>query len=166
MPSRSGTIRSLASASDDAVIRPFERSLPMLLMRTREAVMHRFRPHLRHHGLTEQQWRILRVLAEREAMEMQDLATYCCIQAPSLSRTIPALDERGLVRRKAHASDQRRVVVELAEAGRDLFAAMSEESERIYAGLAAEVGEKRMARLYNVVEDFLERIDIEPSAES
>ena len=121
--------------------------------------MNRFRPHLRHHGLTEQQWRILRVLTEFEMMEMQDLSVQCCIQAPSLSRTIPALDERGLLKRRAHSSDQRRVVVEITPEGRALFKVMAAESERIYAALSSEIGEKRMARLYDVVEDFLARVD-------
>jgi hypothetical protein len=44
------------------VLRDFSKSLPMALMRTREAVMKRFRPSLRDHALTEQQWRVLRAL--------------------------------------------------------------------------------------------------------
>src|SRR6266849_5130597 len=44
-------------------MREFSRSLPMSLLRAREAVMRHFRPSLRDHGLTEQQWRILRALA-------------------------------------------------------------------------------------------------------
>src|SRR5208283_3623306 len=44
-------------------MREFSRSLPMSLLRAREAVMRHFRPSLRRHGLTEQQWRILRALA-------------------------------------------------------------------------------------------------------
>ena len=46
-----------------APMREFSRSLPMSLLRAREAVMRQFRPSLREHGLTEQQWRILRALA-------------------------------------------------------------------------------------------------------
>ncbi len=45
-----------------APMREFSRSLPMSLLRAREAVMRQFRPSLRNHGLTEQQWRILRAL--------------------------------------------------------------------------------------------------------
>ena len=40
-------------------MREFSRSLPMSLLRAREAVMRHFRPSLRDHELTEQQWRIL-----------------------------------------------------------------------------------------------------------
>ena len=41
-----------------------DRSLPIMLLRAREAVMKRFRPMLKAHGLSEQQWRVLRVLNE------------------------------------------------------------------------------------------------------
>ena len=46
-------------------MRAFSRSLPMQLLRAREAVMQRFRPMLHQHGVTEQQWRVIRVLVER-----------------------------------------------------------------------------------------------------
>jgi homoprotocatechuate degradation regulator HpaR len=77
--------------------RPFNRSLPLMLMKAREGVMQRFRPHLRSHDITEQQWRILRVLAEQTTADMLELATRCCIHPPSLSRTVPLLATRGLV---------------------------------------------------------------------
>ena len=133
----------------------------MLLMRTREAIMHRFRPHLRKHDLTEQQWRILRVLAEQRSAEMQALSRRCCIQAPSLSRTIPALDARGLVARRVHPSDQRRMMVELTPAGRALFKKMAAESEQIYAALTLELEPKRLARLYGLLEEVVATLEVE-----
>ena len=36
---------------------PLRRNLPLLLLRSREAVMARFRGILNRHGVTEQQWR-------------------------------------------------------------------------------------------------------------
>jgi hypothetical protein len=53
-------------------MRPFARSLPMQLMRARELVMQHFRAHLHEHDLTDQQWRIIRALAEAEAVEIGD----------------------------------------------------------------------------------------------
>src|SRR6516165_2234271 len=125
-----------SSESDTSVaaavpIRSFGRSLPMLLMRAREAVMQRFRPHLREHDITEQQWRILRVLAEQKNVDMVALSNRCSIQPPSLSRTIPLLVERGLVRRGSHGNDRRKTLVDLTPSGRVLFRTMSAESERI-----------------------------------
>jgi len=43
------------------------RNLPRLLLEAREAVMQHTRPSLREHGLSDQQWRVLRVLGEHAA---------------------------------------------------------------------------------------------------
>jgi hypothetical protein len=59
-----------AAAADEPAMRPFRRSLPMRLMQAREAVMQRFRPSLRAHGITDQQWRIVRTLEETDALEI------------------------------------------------------------------------------------------------
>lgn len=138
-----------------APIRSFRRSLPMLLMRAREAIMQRFRPHLRKHDITEQQWRILRVLAEEKNVDMIALSVLCGIQPPSLSRTIPLLVQRGLVRRGSHGNDQRRILVDLTPQGRNLFRLMSEESATIYSQLEAEIGAERLTEIYRVLNDLL-----------
>ena len=56
---------------------PFaHRNLPLLLLRAREAVMQHRRPSLRAQGLSDQQWRVLRVLREHadEGLETGQLA--------------------------------------------------------------------------------------------
>ncbi|MDP7101742.1 MAG: hypothetical protein QF503_11390, partial [Rhodospirillales bacterium] len=55
-------------------LRDFSRSLPMALLRAREAVMERFRPSLRTHGLTDQQWRVLRALYDHGQKDLGELA--------------------------------------------------------------------------------------------
>ena len=42
-----------------------------------------FRPVLKEHNLTEQQWRIIRVLADKRSIDFHELATqnpYPCVQ--------------------------------------------------------------------------------------
>ena len=51
-------------------MRPFEQSLPMALLRAREAVMRGFRRVLREHGLNEQEWRIIRALREVDQIDI------------------------------------------------------------------------------------------------
>ena len=65
-------------------MREFSRSLPMSLLRAREAVMRQFRPSLRNHGLTEQQWRILRALTAVDEIEGTELAHMALLLGPSL----------------------------------------------------------------------------------
>src|SRR3954447_747537 len=82
-------------ASRRQPMREFSRSLPMSLLRAREAVMRQFRPSLRNHGLTEQQWRILRALGAVDAIEVTDLARVAFFLGPSLSRILRDLKRVG-----------------------------------------------------------------------
>jgi homoprotocatechuate degradation regulator HpaR len=91
-------------------MRDFSRSLPMLLLRSHQAVMAQFRPVLRRHGITEQQWRVLRALSSVDEARITRLAEMTLISKPSLSRLLPALEARRLVRRSAAADDLRRAV--------------------------------------------------------
>ena len=59
-------------------------SLTSALLQAREAAMSYFRPIVKRHNLTEQQWRIVRILAESPSMDFHDLAYRACILRPSL----------------------------------------------------------------------------------
>src|SRR5258707_12488907 len=89
-------------------MREFSRSLPMSLLRAREAVMRHFRASLRQHGLTEQQWRILRALASVDTIEVTELARMAFLLAPSLSRILRGLEARHLIERRVAKADLRR----------------------------------------------------------
>src|SRR6266851_4972868 len=75
------------------------------IRRAREAVMRHFRPSLRDHGLTEQQWRILRALASIDAIEVTELARVAFLLGPSLSRILRDLEARHLIERRAAKAD-------------------------------------------------------------
>src|SRR6202012_4631267 len=98
-------------------MRDFSKSLPMSLLRAREAVMRQFRPSLRRYDLTEQQWRILRALADIDAIEVTELAHTAFLLAPSLSRILRDLEARKLIERKTAETDLRRGVVSISEKG-------------------------------------------------
>ena len=98
-------------------MREFSRSLPMSLLRAREAVMRQFRPSLRQHGLTEQQWRILRALAAIDTIEVTELARAAFLLGPSLSRILRDLEARHLIERRTDQADLRRAVVSISEKG-------------------------------------------------
>ena len=59
------------------------RNLAMLLLEARETLMGLFRPILKEFALTEQQWRIIRVLdgEPAQALEAGQIARRCCILA-------------------------------------------------------------------------------------
>jgi homoprotocatechuate degradation regulator HpaR len=134
--------------------RVFGRSLPMSLLRAREAVVLQFRPMLRRHGLNEQQWRVLRVLAEMPEVTASVLAREAAILSPSLSRMLPALEARGLLRRKAGTADQRHSLIAMEPAGRRLFDQVAADFETIYAQMAHRFGQERLDRLHAELEQL------------
>lgn len=135
-------------------MRPFSESLPMALLRTREAVMRLFRPGLRSHGVTEQQWRILRALAQRGPMEVTELAEATFLLAPSLSRILPDLEMRGLVGRRPVNTDLRRSVVSLEMQGLRLIAEHAPYSEQMYARIAKRFGADKLTRLLRLLHEL------------
>ena len=135
-------------------IRDFRHSLPMELLRAREAAMARFRPVLREHGLTEQQWRVIRALADSEQIDASELARRSFLLAPSLTRILQFLEKEKLVERRSDSSDQRRSVLKLTAKGQNLFQCVGPDSEDRYAEIEAEFGHKRLEALYELLADF------------
>lgn len=132
-------------------MRDFSRSLPMSLLRAREAVMRQFRPSLREHGLTEQQWRILRALASIEAAEVTELARTAFLLGPSLSRILRDLEARHLIERKTAKTDQRRSMVSISKEGVKLMASVAPSSEAIYAEITQRFGARKLAELQEML---------------
>jgi homoprotocatechuate degradation regulator HpaR len=115
-----------------ATIRAFEASLPMALMRAREAVMRHFRPILADHDVTEQQWRVLRALNDATTpISVGELAERTFLLGPSLSRMLSSLDERGMIDRAA-GDDARRAEISISTAGQELVAQIAPLSEAAY----------------------------------
>ena len=132
-------------------MRDFSRSLPMSLLRAREAVMRQFRPSLRAHGLTEQQWRILRALAAIDAVEVTELARTAFLLGPSLSRILRDLEARHLIERKTAKADQRRSMVSISKEGVKLMASVAPTSEAIYAEITRRFGARKLAELQEML---------------
>src|SRR3984893_4072228 len=132
-------------------MRDFARSLPMSLLRAREAVMRRFRPSLRDHGLTEQQWRILRALASIDAIEVTELARIAFLLGPSLSRILRDLEARRLIERKVVKADLRRGVVSISVRGLRLMETVAPSSEAIYAAITKRYGARKLAELQDML---------------
>ncbi len=113
--------------------------------------MRQFRPSLRRHGLTEQQWRILRALAAIEATEVTELARTAFLLSPSLSRILRDLEARRLIERRTAESDLRRGVVSISEKGLKLMEVVAPSSEAIYAAITRRYGARKLAELQEML---------------
>lgn len=132
-------------------MRDFSKSLPMALLRAREAVMKQFRPSLRRHGLTEQQWRILRALSAIDAIEVTELARVAFLLGPSLSRILRDLEARQLIDRRTAKADLRRGVVSISQRGLRLIEQVAPTSEVIYAAITQRYGAQKLVALQDML---------------
>ncbi len=132
------------------------RNLPRLLLQARESVMAHTRPSLREHGLSDQQWRVLRVLGEHGTIETGRVAREAFILGPSLTGVLARMERDGLVRRARDAQDQRRSVVEATPRGLKLVGKLSRMIEEHYGWMEQSLGKRKLAELYVLLDDVIE----------
>jgi homoprotocatechuate degradation regulator HpaR len=131
------------------------RNLPLLLLQAREAVIAHFRPILQRFGLTEQQWRIIRVLEEEGELEPWQISERCQILKPSLSGVLARMEDLGLVERRRVETDQRRWLVRGTRRSSTLVARMAPLVEAQYRHLEAALGAERVSALYAALDRLL-----------
>ncbi|QIH07474.1 MULTISPECIES: homoprotocatechuate degradation operon regulator HpaR [Pseudomonas] len=129
-------------------------SLTLTLLQAREAAMAFFRPALNKHDLTEQQWRVIRILRQQGELESHQLALQACILKPSMTGVLTRLERDGLVRRQKSSQDQRRVFVALTEQGQQCFVSMSEGMERNYQRIQEQFGAEKMEKLLSLLNEL------------
>ncbi|MFH1797004.1 MAG: homoprotocatechuate degradation operon regulator HpaR [Pseudomonadota bacterium] len=135
-------------------LREFSRSLPMSLLKAREAVMAHFRRSLQHFGITEQQWRVLRALTSIETIEVTALAKATFLLPPSLSRILKDLEVRGLIHRRTPREDMRRGLISISERGRALIDQAGIHSEAIYVEITSRFGKERLTKLQETLREL------------
>lgn len=129
-------------------------SLTLTLLQAREAAMSFFRPLLNEHGLTEQQWRVIRILRQHGEMESYRLAELACILKPSMTGVLTRLERDGIVSRRKSPSDQRRVHINLTEKGHECFLSMSDGMESNYRCIQEQFGEEKLQQLLGLLNEL------------
>ena len=129
-------------------------SLTLTLLQAREAAMAFFRPLLNEHQLTEQQWRVIRILRQQGELESHQLAHLACILKPSMTGVLVRMEAAGMVERRKAQQDQRRVLVRLAEKGQACFDSMSQSMEANYQRLQAGFGEEKLQTLLTLLNEL------------
>ena len=135
------------------------RNLPRLLLEAREAVMLHTRPSLREHGLSDQQWRVLRVLGEHAhesgGVETGRVATEAFLLGPSLTGVLARMERDGLIERQRCPLDARRTVVRATALGLAKVQALSQTIEAHYSWMAEHLGSPQLTALYNLLDQLI-----------
>lgn len=94
----------------------FDNSLPMILNRALDTIMPGYRALFARFDLTEQQWRVMRVLWSSQPATSAELSARTLLPASSLVGIIDRLERKGLVSRLRSTSDRR--VVDIVTTGK------------------------------------------------
>ncbi|WP_171234691.1 homoprotocatechuate degradation operon regulator HpaR [Ruegeria sp. HKCCA6837] len=130
------------------------RSLPIALLRAREKVMGPIRAMLADAGVTEQQWRVLRVLNEEGPLEPTHIADRACLLLPSLTRILQKLEQSGLISRRSHPADRRRQIIEITTNGTQIIRANLPVSIAQAERIRSQLGPEKHELLLDLLNDL------------
>ncbi|TCP03753.1 homoprotocatechuate degradation operon regulator HpaR [Uruburuella suis] len=126
-------------------------SINISLIQAREALMAQFRPILNNAGITDQQWRIIRLLAENGTLDFQDLANQACILRPSLTGILTRLEKVGYVVRLKPSNDQRRVYLKLTGEGEKLHRTTCDQVDARYDVIESVLSKDKLKQLQSLL---------------
>lgn len=130
------------------------RSLPIALLRARETVMAPIRDMLQDIPLTEQKWRILRVLDEHGEVEQSAISKEACLLLPSLTRILRTMEADGQITRRQDSHDKRRTMVKITDNGRQILEENLAASLAISKDIEAQMGREKLAQLLDLLEEL------------
>jgi homoprotocatechuate degradation regulator HpaR len=122
----------------------YKSSIAGSLLSAREAVMAPIRPHLRRAGVTEQQWRVLRVLSDSGMLDAGAIANSALLYPPSVTRIVKDLLQRGLVAKQVNPDDARRVSISITAEGETLVKETAIHTKRLLDQYEAAFGSQRL----------------------
>ena len=128
-------------------------SLTTLLLRVREKIRKDFLPVLAEHKLSNQQWRILRLLYDSGVSGVTQIAEECALMQPSVVRMVPRLEGLGLVRRQRVEGDRRRTDVAITDQGRALVGQILPILDTRYEQLEKRLGGDVLDRLTAILNE-------------
>ena len=131
------------------------RSLPIALIRAREGVMTPIRDMLSETGITEQQWRVLRVLSEYGMLDTTTLADRSSLLFPSLTRIAATMRDKGLITQTRDDVDRRRQLIEITAAGQKIIDERTAQTTQIVDDFKTKLGPDN----YETLLDLLALLD-------
>lgn len=137
----------------------FEHSLPMMLNKTLDVIMPKYRVVFKQHDITEQQWRILRVLWESGKCTTFELSDKTLLPAPSMVGIIDRMIKKGLVFRLRCTDDRRKTYVDATPEGAALQFEIAPKIDAIYADIMNTCKPEAWRQMLDTLQKI---IDVEP----
>lgn len=138
----------------------FTSSLPMLLNRSLDAIMPPYRDLFQEFGVTEQQWRVLRVLWEQKHLTSAQISNLTLLPSPSLVGILDRLEKKDLVKRLRSTSDRREINIKITNLGRELQSKVMPKVKLIQNQTKEKLSPKEWKQINNILKK-LDRIKTE-----
>tara|TARA_Y100000739_G_C20579458_1_gene452072 strand:- start:831 stop:1274 length:444 start_codon:yes stop_codon:yes gene_type:complete len=130
----------------------FTKSLPMLLNRSLDAIMPPYRDLFQEFGVTEQQWRVLRVLWEQRHLTSTQISTLTLLPSPSLVGILDRLEKKGLVKRLRSSADRREVHITITKMGKELQAQVMPKVKKIQNQIKQKLSKTEWEQINKILE--------------
>jgi len=128
----------------------------MMLHRTLDTVIPLYRKVFKEHGITEQQWRILRVLWEINECTSAELAKKTLLPSPSMVGIIDRMSAKNLVSRNRSEEDRRIVNVSLTDNGRTLQDKLMPQVDAIYEQMMSRCDDEAWQVMINTMQTIID----------
>lgn len=133
------------------------RQLFLFMSNTRQWFKHRLGEHPQgENPFSEARFRILHVIAEKEALKMSELSKLCHVTKGSLTITLNRLVEEGYVERVAEPGDRRIVLVRLTPAGKQFLQNLRQRILSKVSAAFADMPEGKKAKLLTLLAELNE----------
>jgi len=106
-------------------------------------------------NITEQQWRVLRVLSEFGTMDTRTLASRASLLFPSMTRIASTMRDKGLLTQTRDEHDRRRQFLSITKAGQQIIDDHSTRAADIVLDFQRTLGKDD----YETLLDLLARLD-------
>lgn len=123
----------LPSPGDDPLA--LDRQVCFALAVANRAVLAVYRPILDELGLTHPQYLVMLALWERAPLTARQLGRTLQLDSPTLSPLLKRLEGQGLLTRHRNEVDERQLVLELTDAGRELRARAESVPQQVFEAL-------------------------------
>lgn len=113
---------------------------------------------LRGYDMTTTKMRVLAVLSVSSGLTVNELSVFAVTEQSTMSRTLDALEEQGLIRRQAREGDLRVREIFITEEGREAFAAvwpmMYDKFSDMFEGIDAAEYQALLSTLHKLLENI------------
>ena len=102
-------------------------------------------------GITEQQWRVLRVLAEYGPQNSSTLASRASLLFPSLTRIARNMQQKGLITLSRDHQDRRRQTIAITHVGQKIIDDKADQAAQIVEGIKRTLGDDQYEQLLDTL---------------